>query len=128
MNAVERPLQDHYWEFMRRRNEYLEDPTPALPWWMSRGDDPLNPTEAKVFEFVASAASVVDIGAGDGRIREKFRHAGFGYGRNISRPGQPCLARNREDAQLSGLVHFDRPPIDASGLMTTPDVPPSKIV
>ena len=46
MNAVDRPLQDHYWEFMRRRNEYLEDPTPALPWWMSRGDDPLNPTEA----------------------------------------------------------------------------------
>jgi SAM-dependent methyltransferase len=77
MNAVDRPLQDHYWEYMRRRDEYLEDPTPALPWWMSRGNDPLNPTEAKLFEFVASAASVVDIGAGDGRIREKFRTAGF---------------------------------------------------
>ena len=30
MNAVERPLQDHYWEFMRRRNEYLEDPTHGI--------------------------------------------------------------------------------------------------
>lgn len=77
MNAVDRPLQDHYWEFMRLRNAYLEDPAPALPWWMSRGDEPLNPTEAKLFEFVASAASVVDIGAGDGRIEQKFRSSGF---------------------------------------------------
>jgi 2-polyprenyl-3-methyl-5-hydroxy-6-metoxy-1,4-benzoquinol methylase len=77
MNTVDRPLRDHYWEYMRRRDEFLADPTPALPWWMSAGDEPLNPTEAKIFEFVASATSVVDIGAGDGRIREKFRRAGY---------------------------------------------------
>jgi hypothetical protein len=77
MNAVDCPLQDHYWEFLRQRDEYLEDPTPALPWWMSRGDEPLHPTEAKLFDFVASATPVVDIGAGDERIKEKFRLAGF---------------------------------------------------
>lgn len=74
---VDRPLQQHYWEFLRLRNTYLEDPTPALEWWMSRADEPLNPTESKLFEFVGSAASVVDIGSGDGRIKEKFHRSGY---------------------------------------------------
>jgi hypothetical protein len=77
MNTVDRPLQDRYWEYLRLRNTYLEDPTPALPWWMSAGDEPLNPTEVKIFEFLASAASIVDIGAGDRRIEQKFLGSGF---------------------------------------------------
>lgn len=77
MSAVERPLQERYWEFLRLRNAYLEDPTPALPWWMSGGGDPLNPTEEKFYEFVVSANSLVDIGCGDGRMEQKFRRSGF---------------------------------------------------
>jgi SAM-dependent methyltransferase len=77
MNAVDRPLQEHYWEFIRLRDRYLEDPAPALAWWMSSGDEPLNPTEAKIFDFAGSASSIVDIGAGDGRNQQKFSRSGY---------------------------------------------------
>lgn len=77
MEPVDRPLRDCYWEYLRVRDAYLADPAPALAWWMERGDAPLNPVESTILEFVRSAASVVDIGAGDGRVERRLRSAGF---------------------------------------------------
>lgn len=67
------PVYQHYWECKRLRAERL--PRFAIKqWW----DDPgLCEIERVYFEAIRASSSLLDIGAGDLRIRCKFLAAGF---------------------------------------------------
>lgn len=69
----EAPAYRDYW----RRRELLQTSTPTFPlrrWWPT---DRLCEIESVYFEAVRDAASILDIGAGDLRMQEKFRAEGF---------------------------------------------------
>ena len=44
---------------------------------MSAPTDPLNPLEQLIFEFVGPARSLLDVGAGNGRVKAKLQRAGL---------------------------------------------------
>lgn len=44
---------------------------------MSGGDDPLNPIERIVFDHIKECSAVLDIGAGNLRVKKKMLNAGF---------------------------------------------------
>ncbi len=69
----EDPAYRNYW----RRRELLQTSVPAFPvrrWWPTNR---LCEIEQICFEAVRDAASILDIGAGDLRMKEKFRAEGF---------------------------------------------------
>lgn len=62
-----------YWE----RKRLLAGPLPQFPvrrWWPT---DALSEIEQICFDAVRGAPSLLDVGAGDLRVREKFRRAGY---------------------------------------------------
>jgi hypothetical protein len=62
------PVYSHYWECKRLRAEVLPV-FPVTRWW----DDPgLCEVERIYFDAVKDAPSLLDVGAGDLRIRRKF--------------------------------------------------------
>lgn len=76
---AERPLKDTYWAFMRLRDAYgakLSHPT--IRWWMQGPDEPgLNPTEQVIINHVGGAKRLLDIGAGDLRVKTRLQRSGF---------------------------------------------------
>lgn len=74
----DRPLTEAYWAWMELRGHYGGWTTPALRWWMRGADDGvLNPAERAIFNHVAGCNRVLDVGAGDLRVRNRLRRAGF---------------------------------------------------
>lgn len=73
-----RPLTESYWAFLQVRGEYSKQPQYAVAWWMAGANEPgLNPTERLIFDHIASAERVLDIGAGDLRVKHRLLRAGF---------------------------------------------------
>lgn len=70
-------LRGHYKDYWRRmafREEAQRYRAPCLDWYDTTR---LNPAEAVVFERVSGATRLLDFGAGDLRLKEKFVQAGF---------------------------------------------------
>ncbi len=66
---------DAYSQFWDRKHLAAEAPRfPVVRWWNTDG---LAQIEAIYFDAVKNAASLLDVGAGDLRIRRKFQAAGF---------------------------------------------------
>lgn len=64
-----------YAQFWNRKRIRAEAPHfPVVRWWNS---DELSQIDAIYFNAVKNAASLLDVGAGDLRIKHKFRAAGF---------------------------------------------------
>lgn len=64
---------DSYW----RRKHLLAGSVPRFPvrrWWATDG---LSEIERIYFELIKDASSVLDVGAGDLRVKRKFQRAGF---------------------------------------------------
>lgn len=76
-DATSRPLGGSYWHFLQTREEYAKQRMPAVAAWMAYGDDPLTPTEQLIFDHVRGASRLLDIGAGDMRVRDRMVGAGF---------------------------------------------------
>jgi 2-polyprenyl-3-methyl-5-hydroxy-6-metoxy-1,4-benzoquinol methylase len=67
------PIYETYWE----RKRLLAGPLPRFPtvrWWETDG---LSPAERVIFDALSNARSVLDVGAGDLRVRHKLVDAGF---------------------------------------------------
>ena len=67
------PAYANYW----RRKQLLDGPVPHFPlrrWWATDG---LCDIERVYFAAIKDAPSVLDVGAGDLRIRDKFLAAGY---------------------------------------------------
>ena len=70
-------LRGHYKDYWRRmafREEAQRYRAPCLDWYHTKR---LNPAEEVVFERVKGAGRLLDFGAGDLRLKEKFLRAGF---------------------------------------------------
>ena len=67
------PVYRNYWACKRLRNERLPH-FPVKPWWDIPG---LSPIEQLYFDAIRDASSLLDVGAGDLRVMNKFRAAGF---------------------------------------------------
>jgi SAM-dependent methyltransferase len=76
---AERPLKDAYWAFMRLRAAFGAKLTqPAIQWWMQGPDElGLNPTEQAILGHVVGAKRLLDIGAGDLRVKTRLQRSGF---------------------------------------------------
>jgi SAM-dependent methyltransferase len=67
-------LFTNYWEFIRKRNEFGSIKRPVLRWYPSSD---LNQFQYKVFDFVKDSESLLDFGAGDLTLKNKFTKAGY---------------------------------------------------
>jgi SAM-dependent methyltransferase len=76
---ADRPFEDAYWAYMRLKGEIgAKMLQPAIPWWMQGADCPgLNPTEQAILDHVSGAKRLLDIGAGDLRVKNRLQRAGF---------------------------------------------------
>jgi len=76
MEAVNpQEMSDIYSQFWRRKQLAAQAPGfRVVRWWNTEG---LSQIEAIYFDAVKNAASLLDVGAGDLRIRRKFQAAGF---------------------------------------------------
>lgn len=60
------------------RDQYGRQPQRAVRWWMASATDAgLNPAEKLMLAHFVDAERVLDIGAGDLRMKARFRAAGF---------------------------------------------------
>ena len=68
-------FEDHYWDFMRHRAAYEARPFPVIRWW----DDPveLSDVERTIADEICGCETVLDVGAGDLRVKRKLQAAGF---------------------------------------------------
>ena len=69
----EDPAYQNYW----RRKQLLAERPPRFPrtrWWKTEG---LSQIEHIYFEAIQRSSSLLDFGAGDGRVQRKFAAAGF---------------------------------------------------
>lgn len=104
--AVSRPLTEAYWEYMRLRDEYGRQPQRAVRWWMADATDPeLSPAEQLMLAHFADAERVLDIGAGDLRMKARFQAAGFAgcYETTDQSPEFEYDYRSLEDAPTDGF-------------------------
>ncbi|MGH7925295.1 MAG: class I SAM-dependent methyltransferase [Candidatus Binatus sp.] len=68
-------MADAYSQFWNRKQLATEAPRfPVVRWWSTDG---LSQIETIYFDAVKNAASLLDVGAGDLRIKGKFQAAGF---------------------------------------------------
>lgn len=95
-------LYSNYWEFLEKRNAFGQIPRPVIRSYPSKE---LSPLDHLYFDYLGDRKLILDIGAGDAKLRDKFLANGF-QGRYLT-----CdPAKNRkhdfasvEEALASGL-------------------------
>lgn len=68
-------FQSHYWKFLRVRDEYAAKQQPLIYYW----NDPiqLNGVDQLLLAALRGCDTILDVGAGDNRVRDKLQRAGL---------------------------------------------------
>ncbi len=74
MSETTSGLFTNYWEFVKKRNEFRTLKRPVLKWYPSSD---LNSFQKEIYQFTQNCSSILDFGAGDLSLKNKFLSAGF---------------------------------------------------